>query len=109
MTAWCMQVIRASLGEQVVAKQYALPAGLDAMLLHLQLSILGKRAVVAAGGEVNALDLTKHITRTFQSQVCRHLSELRSTHCASQRPSHASSRARWPFVCQGCMQKMHTC
>ena len=64
------QVIRASLGEQVVAKTFAPPVGLDAMLVHLQLSILGKRAVVAAGGEVNALDLTRHITRTFQSQAC---------------------------------------
>ena len=53
----------------MVAKAFALPAGLDAMLVHLQLSILGKRAVVAAGGEVNALDLTRHITRTFQGQA----------------------------------------
>ena len=66
----CLQVIRASLNEQIVARVFIPPqGGFDAMLMHIQLSMLGKRAVVAAGGEVNALDLSKHITRTYQAQV----------------------------------------
>ena len=55
----------------MVVRQYSAPAGSnDAVMVHAELAMLGKSAIVAKGSEVQAADLVQHVTRCFGNQAC---------------------------------------
>ena len=89
------QVIRKSLNEPILARLFqAPPGGIDAVMVHLELSMLGKAAIVAKGQDVQAGDLTAHITRAFKGQAGPSCSSLSSRTITGD----TTSADRWTAV-----------